>query len=259
MKKEQSKSKLIAKIQNLIERALNYILLTVSLLFLFVGVYALVDNHLVVISAEIPKNLKESSMGDREYPNIAELQKTNPEIVAWLTIDDTQVDYPVTKNKDNVKYLTKDYKGEYALSGNPFVDYRNNFLKDDYTVIYGHRMNQKKMFGSLVQYIDASFMQKHQTGTITTKEGTYKLEVVLYSVEDINKTKIYNLVTNRNDSNPELLKGLAKTASTINGKYTRAELGDGESRKWKLLLLSTCDKDSKHYRDIVLFKIGDKV
>jgi len=261
VKREENakKLKIIAKIQDIIERALNYVLLTVSLLFLFVGVYALLDNHLVVLSAEIPKDLKETSITDRGYPDIGDLHEINPEIIAWLNLDDTGVDYPITQNGDNVKYLTRDYKNEYALSGNPFVDYRNNFLHDDYTIIYGHRMNQKKMFGSLIQYADASFMQKHQAGTITTKDGTYALEVILYSVENINKTKIYDLVTRRNDSNAELLKALAKNATTINGKYTREELGNSKSKQWKLLLLSTCDKDSKHYRNVVLLKIGNKI
>ncbi len=255
MKKERG----VVAVQNAIEKALNIILLVISLFFLCVGVYALVDHRLVIKDAEIPDDFKQSAIADRQYPDIKKLQETNKEIVAWLTIDNTPVDYPITKFSDNVKYLAKNYKSEYSLAGNPFVDYRNDFLKDDYTVIYGHRMNQKKMFGSLIEYGDASYMQSHLTGSITTTEGTRKLEVLLYSIENIKKTKAYDLVEMRNNNNVELLKSLSKNATTVNGKYSRDDLKKAEVGQWDLLLLSTCDKDSQHYRDILLLKIGDEI
>lgn len=252
-------SRIIAVIQAIIEKLFDSVLLVVSILFLGVGIYAIIDNRIVVREAEIPEDFKQSAMADREYPSIAELQKTNREIVAWLTLDDTRVDYPVAQAKDNSKYLSIDYAGNYAISGTPFVDYRNSFLHDDYTVIYGHRMNQQKMFGSIVEYTDASYMQKHLRGTITTEDGTFELEVLAYSVEDISKTKLYNLSNNRNGDNEMILKSISQTATAINGKYSREDLRSAKAEKWKLLLLSTCDKDSRHYRDVLLLRIGDEV
>ena len=246
-------------IQKILDYFFNFTLLFVSILFLSVGLYAVVDNRLVIKEAEIPDSFKKSAMADRVYPNINELKKTNNEIIAWLTIDDTPVDYPITQSKDNSKYLTTDYNNKHSIAGNPFVDYRNNFLKDDYTIIYGHRMNQKKMFGSIVEYADASFLQKHRTGTITTTENTFKLEVIVYSVEDITKTKIYDLANNRNDRNREILSSIINHATTINGNYTKEELQSEEVNSWQLMLLSTCDKDSRHYRDILLLRIGDQI
>lgn len=146
------------------------------------------------------------------------------------------------------------------MAGNPFVDFRNDFLNDDFTVIYGHRMNQQKMFGVLVSYADSGFLKEHTTGAITTIEGTYNLEVLLYSVEKIADTKIYNLAEVRNASNGELLNALSNNAVAINNEYSKTDLKDvNQTKDWKLLLLSTCDKNSKHYRDVLLLRIGDKV
>ncbi|MCR5572999.1 MAG: hypothetical protein K6F57_04495 [Candidatus Saccharibacteria bacterium] len=69
-------------------------------------------------------------MADRAYPDIRELQRANDDIVAWLTLDDTLIDYPIAQSKDNAKYLTVDYKGEHSIAGNPFVDHRNDFLNE---------------------------------------------------------------------------------------------------------------------------------
>lgn len=249
----------IALIQCVIDRFLNVTLLIISALFLVVGVYALVDNRLVIHEAEIPDSLKKSAMADREFPDIKELKNTNEEIIAWLTLDDTLVDYPITQAKDNAKYLTVNYKNEHSIAGNPFVDYRNNLATDHYSIIYGHRMNQKKMFGSLIEYANASYMQKHLTGTLTLPSGTLGLEVIAYSVIDITNTKIYDIAEKRINSNKEILKSISSSASAINGKYTRDYLQSDQAGQWRLLLLSTCDKNSKHYRDVLLLKIGDYI
>lgn len=250
---------LVAIIQKIIEKFFDTILLFVSILFLSVGIYAIVDNRIIINEADIPEDFKQSAMADREYPDIRELQKTNRDLVAWLTLDDTKVDYPIAQTKDNSKYLTIDYAGNHSISGTPFVDYRNTFLNDDYTIIYGHRMNQQKMFGSIVEYADASYMQKHLRGTITTTEGTMELEVIAYSVEDLSKTILYDLSNNKNNHNSSILESISKTALTINGKYSRDYLRSEKTSKWKLLLLSTCDKDSRHYRDVLLLRIGEEL
>ena len=255
MKKENNNS----FVQDAIERLLDFTLFAASVLFLLVGIYAIVDNHLVVRSADIPEDLKKSSMADKAYPDIDDLQKKNAEIVAWLYLEDTMIDYPITQSKDNVKYLTIDYKNEYSVSGNPFVDFRNSFLNDDFTIIYGHRMNQKKMFGSLIEYNDASYFQKHRKGAITTKNGTFALEAILYTTIDINKTKVYDLVEVKNNNNQKILDELAKNAVVINGDYPREELSTEKTDDWRLLLLSTCDKDARHYRDILLLRIGEEL
>ena len=88
----------IALIQCVIDRFLNVTLLIISALFLVVGVYALVDNRIVIHEAEIPDSLKKSAMADREFPDIKELKNTNEEIIAWLTLDDTSKHRPTRES-----------------------------------------------------------------------------------------------------------------------------------------------------------------
>ncbi len=245
--------------ENTIDGVLSVVLIFGSTLFVCVGCYSLADNHIVIKDAEISDNLKTSAKADREYPDIEELQKTNEDIVAWLTLDDTPVDYPITQSINNEKYINKDYKGDYSAAGNPFLDYRNDLLNDDYVVIYGHRMARKKMFGSLAEYSDSSYLEGHQTGAITTENGTFELEVISYSVKELGKTKIYNLLENRNGKNREIIEATTDADSVVNDNYSKEQLQSSEVDNWRLLLLSTCDKDSRHHRDVLLLRIGEAI
>ena len=109
-KNNPQKEDKIRNLQFVLGKVLDVILLIVSVFFLGIGLYALLDSHLVIRKAEIPEDLKKNASMDKKYPSIEELQKINPDIVAWLTLDDTPVDYPITKSTDNTKYLARDYK-----------------------------------------------------------------------------------------------------------------------------------------------------
>ena len=78
------------------------------------------------------------------------LKKINPDIIGWIKIDDTYINYPILQGKTNEYYLKKDIYGSYDFSGSIFV-YSNadkNF-NDENTVIYGHNMKNQKMFAHL--------------------------------------------------------------------------------------------------------------
>lgn len=103
------------------------------------------------------------------------------EMVAWLTIDDTNIDYPVMQGKDNTHFLNTDPFGEYSLSGSIFLDSRcNPNFTDEYSVIYGHHMDYGKMFGALDDFLNESYLKKHTKGTLMVgraAEKVYDLEV----------------------------------------------------------------------------------
>src|SRR5690625_4446140 len=84
-----------------------------------------------------------------------ELLKQNEDVVGWITINDTQVDYPILHSSDNVEYLTENYYGDESRAGSIFMDYRNDITSSDLnTVIYGHRMRDGSMFQQLTKYLD---------------------------------------------------------------------------------------------------------
>ena len=83
----------------------------------------------------------------------AGLQAVNNQVVGWIQIPDTQVNYPVYQTTDNDHYLHTNAKGEWSIGGQIFMDYQNNpnGLTDQQTILYGHHMRN----GSMFQYIGA--------------------------------------------------------------------------------------------------------
>ena len=117
---------------------------------------------------------------------VTEKKKNEPstlseDMAAWLTIDNTGIDYPVMHYTDNIRYLNTDPFGRYSLGGSIFLDCRNDpRFTDEYSLIYGHHMEFGKMFGALDAYLDKTYMKEHCRGTLlvgTESEKSKQLEV----------------------------------------------------------------------------------
>ena len=91
------------------------------------------------------------------------LHKINPDIIAWIKVPGTKIDYPVLHcNKWN-EYLHKDYSGEFNKPGSIFIQPETEKdFNDFHTIIFGHNMRNKSMFGSLHSYEEESFWRKHR-------------------------------------------------------------------------------------------------
>ena len=117
------------------------ILLIVGLLPLFlISIYALLDVLLVSHSALIDRGVLRlaEAQSDRLFDEI-----DSKYVIAWIRIDDTNINYPVVQGSDNAWFLNRNYKGVFATAGSIFLDYRNtkNF-SDSFSIIYGHRMGK---------------------------------------------------------------------------------------------------------------------
>lgn len=103
------------------------------------------------------------------------------DMVAWLTVDDTNIDYPVMQYTDNIKYLNTDPFGRYSLGGSIFLDSRCSAgFTDDYSLVYGHHMEYGKMFGALDEFLNEDYLRSHQSGTLLVGrngEKCYKLRI----------------------------------------------------------------------------------
>ncbi len=105
------------------------------------------------------------------------LRAVNPETVAWLTIDGTNIDYPVAQHSDNDYYLHHLFTGEWNSSGCLFMDCNNQAeFSDSHTIIYGHHMDNGTMFQNLMGYKNKSFYDEHPTAHLFTPDGTYTVE-----------------------------------------------------------------------------------
>ena len=237
--------KILSRIRDYTEHCIDILAMAVFLLLLLVGIYAIIDIHNVNMGALTDEEM--AKLAPEEDIDIEALRKINPEIVGWIRIRDTKIDYPVLQAEDNNKYLVRNYRGDYETAGAIFVDYRNDKFNDDFTIIYGHRMSGNLMFGEIPRFGKRTYFNEHPSGVLYTEDAIYDLEISDYSVMDINETTIFAHDLNRNNHNDKVIEDIRGSAEQ--SRKVNIEKGD------KILVLSTCDKDSKHYRDVLLTKM----
>ncbi|QBP94144.1 class B sortase [Bacillus mycoides] len=122
--------------------------------------------------------MEEQSQDGEVRKQFKVLQQINQEIVGWITMDDTQINYPIVQAKDNDYYLFRNYKGEDMRAGSIFMDYRNDVKSQNRnTILYGHRMKDGSMFGSLKKMLDEDFFMSHRKLYYDTLFEGYDLEV----------------------------------------------------------------------------------
>ena len=107
------------KIIRLIDGLIDKSILLICIVLFLLGSYGLYDSYMVYQQATDNSILKYKL--DMK-PMMRQIKKITGNMVAWLTIDDTNIDYPVMQGEDNNEYLNKDPFGNYALSGSIFLD-----------------------------------------------------------------------------------------------------------------------------------------
>lgn len=140
-----------------------------------IGFYGLYDSYLVYRQANDDSILKYKPGYEGEMPD----KEITGNMVAWLTIDGTEIDYPVMQGETNNEYLNKNPYGEYSLSGSIFLDSRNSSdFSDDYSIIYGHHMENGYMFGALDAYMKEDYFYEHQKGTLIVGDEEYEITMI---------------------------------------------------------------------------------
>ena len=152
-------------------------LISALLTIIFISTYALYDSYQIYDSVKIEEYLEEIVEKDSSSK---ELFNINKNIVGYIKIDNTSINYPILKGKDNIEYLSKNYKDEYSFSGSIFLDYRNNNFNDSYSIVYGHNLYRGGMFSDIRKYKDESFFNKHMIGKLYTKDIIYNIRVISY-------------------------------------------------------------------------------
>lgn len=111
--------------------------------------------------------------------NFAALASVNPEIKAWVRLDDTAIDLPIVQTTDNDFYLDHRFDEKKNKLGTPFIDTANaSDFSDKHTVIYGHAVSSGAMFGSFWEYENPNYYKRHPTLTLFLPDGTqYTLAV----------------------------------------------------------------------------------
>lgn len=111
----------------------------------------------------------------------------NADCIGWLSIDGTNISYPVMHTpSDPQKYLRRNFYGKYSQSGVPFLDGRCD-IQSTNLIIYGHNMKNGTMFADLKKYVDKDFLSAHRTVKFETADG-----VQTFTVTEVLKTNISN-------------------------------------------------------------------
>lgn len=192
-----------------------------------------------------------------QEPEIMEKFKSlydeNNELIGWLSIPETTIDYPVMQNEDNEYYLHHNFYGKEDRYGCLFVkDFVDINMPYTNFIIYGHNMKDGSMFGELDEYKDESFCHKHPLIYFDTlyEERTYEVMAVFLSQvyeSDDAAFKYYEFY--QADTEDEFLSFYkAVTDMSLYDTGVTAEFGDN------FLMLSTCAYHVDDGRLVVLAK-----
>lgn len=135
-----------------------------------------------VTAAQTESEPAEQSAAER---NIQALIAENADCIGWLSIDGTNISYPVMQTpSDPQKYLRRNFYGKYSQSGVPFLDGRCD-LQSTNLIIYGHNMKNGTMFSDLKRYVDRDFLNAHRTVKFETADGVQTFTVTKVLRTDI--------------------------------------------------------------------------
>lgn len=123
------------------------------------------------------------------------LKSINEDIIAWIEIEGTQINYPILKDNGNLYYLKHNYLKKYNSKGSIFTLDKQPFEKDE-TLLYGHNMRNSTMFSLLGDYLDKDFLFAHQKINIYTPICNY--EGIIFSAYSIGIEKEKSNISNLN-------------------------------------------------------------
>lgn len=213
--------------------------------------YALWDNSRIYAAAENVQadmiKLKPETAGD-SGPSFAELLAVNDDVCGWVSLDNTGIDYPVLQGETNLSYINTDVYGNFALAGSIYLDSRNDkAFGDPYNLLYGHHMDNGRMFGDLDLYKDLKFFNENTTGSLILPDGTYDLEIFACMLVVASDDYIFE---------PELwqadIQGLLPYVRENAMHLHEDALAALEQSGGRILSLSTCSTEYTDARTIVL-------
>lgn len=153
----------------------NAVLLTLLVLLVFAA-YALWDTHQMLAAAD-SNNYQTYKPTAEETKSFEDFRAMNNDVIGWLTIYDTTIDYPVMRSPNsNDDYLSKNPEGDWEGSGSLFLDHNNKADFSDFnTIIFGHHMAGPAMFGQLDEFLNKDFFDKHEYANLYYSDGGLEL------------------------------------------------------------------------------------
>lgn len=190
---------------------------------------------------------------------LEELQKENEDIIGWIEIENTNINYPVLQGSDNDFYMNHDYQKKQTTIGSIFLD--KDYVWEPPSsnlLIYGHNIKNGTMFQNLLNYKEKNYYEQHPNIRFTTKNEDVYYEIIaafsskVYDKSDENVFRYYFFINAQNEEEYKEFVQNAKKASFYDTGKT-AVYGE------QLLTLSTCAYHVQDGRFAVVAKKGTNV
>lgn len=190
----------------------------------------------------------------KNMQKVINLKQENKDIISWIQIENTIIDYPVLQTTDNNYYLTHNYKNEKSKYGSIFIknecDIKNN---NSNVIIYGHNMKDEQMFNTLLKYKDKNFYDEHKEITLSTESDQSKYLIVsvfksrVFYQDEENVFKYYNYTKFENEQEYNTFIENCKKIQLYDTKVS-AKYGE------QLITLITCEYSQENGRMVVVAK-----
>ena len=193
-------------------------------------------------------------------PEYEQIYAENSDLVGWLEIDGTVINYPVLQSdteQDSQFYLTHSFAKKKDKNGSLFMDYRNDFVdRDTNIIIYGHNMKNGAMFGSLKKYLEKGYLEQHNKVRFDTiyEHGVYEVIDAFLSeasYQDEYTFRYYNFLNAKNEAEFDAFSVNVMQLDALKKGTLDAKYGD------QLLTLSTCSSYTEEGRMFIIAKKVD--
>lgn len=240
------------------KRKSKTLIIVILLILIGFGIYKLYETNIQKVSdntEQVPiTEPTENETETQRVMQVKELQKENPDVVGWLEIEGTNINYPVLQGIDNEYYMTHTYKKEYSADGSIFLDKEYDWsLPSSNLLIYGHNNENGKKFCDLLKYQEESFYKEHPTIKFATNEEDCEFEIIasflsrVYYKSEKDVFRYYFFINAENEQEFNDYVTNSKKASLYDTGKT-AEYGD------QLMTLSTCSYHTEDGRFAVVAK-----
>ena len=227
------------------------VLIAIVLLSAFAG-YALWDSKQLYSSADKAHYEAYKPTAEAGGASFEELRIINPEVIAWLTVYGTNIDYPVVQSDDNMKYVNTNAEGQYSLTGAIFLGagFCGDFCGFE-SMLYGHHMEGNVMFGEIADFVGKEMFDTHKYGNLYFDEKDHGLEFFAFVQTDAYDGTIFTANVQEEKGKQSFLDHLRSKA--VHWRDIGIALDD------RIVLLSTCSSSSTNGRDILAGRITDEV
>ena len=145
-----------------------------------VDAYKKLDNYTTEqTTSETSEESEEEPVKEKPYPDVdfAGLKSVNSDVIGWIYVPDTEINYPIVHTSDNDYYLDHLVDRTQNPAGAIFLDTRNpSDFSDLHSIIYGHHMKNGSMFAALKGYKKQDFFDGHKTGYLITQDAAYSID-----------------------------------------------------------------------------------